>query len=126
MSTPNTITDIVIITNKLKNGVNIHKCMMDGKTVQIQNGKIQSEESYFAISIVCTVEDGQQTTIIKAHHPLDGGGDTIEVAGVEGKEVDIDVRIIPHLTCTNVKATLQFQQNDSLHTIEMCGKIAGA
>ena len=125
MFTPTAISDILIIVNKLKNGLNIHKCKVDGKTVQIQSGQMQVEDSLVAVKIACTVEDGQQTTSIDAHHPLEGGSDVIEFAGATGEEPDIDLRIIPHLLSADVKATLQFQQNGLPHTIEMYGKIAG-
>lgn len=126
MLTPTAISDILVIVNKLKNGVNIHKCKVDGKMMQIQSGQMQAEDSLVAVKITCTVTDGQQSTSIEAHHALAGAHDVIKLDGADGEEPDIDLRIIPHLISADVKATLQFHENGSPHTIEMYGKIAGA
>lgn len=128
MFTPTAISDILIIVNKLKNGVNIHKCKVDGKMMQIQSGLMQAEDSLAAVKITCTVTDGQQTTNIEAHHTLAGDHDVIKLGGADGaagEEPDIDMRIIPHLISADVKATLQFHQSGSPRTIELYGKIAG-
>ncbi len=124
MLIPTSIRDILIIVDKLKNGVDVHKCKVDGKMVQIQSSKMQAEDSLTALQITCAYKDGDETIGLEAHHPIQGGQDVIKVSGADVEGPDIDIRLVPHLTYADVKVTLQFHKGDVAHTIELYGKIA--
>lgn len=124
MLTPTSIGDILILVDKLKNGVDVHKCKVDGKMVQIQSAKMQAEDSLGALKITCAYKEASQTITLEAHHHIRGGQDVITVDGADVEGSDIDIRLVPHLISVDVKATLQFHEGDAAHTIELYGKIA--
>ena len=89
------LSDILNIANKLRDGVDIRKCKVDGKTMQVESGKMQAEDSLNAIGIICTYRDRANTVNIEAHPPKSDVNNVVKIEGAEMDEADIDMTLIP-------------------------------
>ena len=119
------IGELMRVMKKLKDGVKIRKCKVDGQKMELTEGTLKGDLDDLDVHIACAYRDGDNTVKVKGTHPRSDEGNVITIDGTDMAAADIDLRLVVRGLSLELKATLEYKRDAADHTIELYAKITG-